>query len=127
MPKHIFETGGVVSPLGKGITAAPIDLLPESRAVNVVNHYKSDPLNIALKIMDTCQYGEEYVKDGGEKTDLEQGHYARFTGVETNRNSNLTAGRIYDSVLKMDRRGVYLGGTFQVLLHVTNKKYSEEQ
>jgi CTP synthase len=121
MPKYIFVTGGVVSSLGKGITAASIGLLLKSRGVNVINQ-KFDPyLNVDPGTMNPYQHGEVYVTDDGAETDLDLGHYERFTGVTTNRNCNYTAGRIYDAIIKKERRGDYLGGTVQVVPHVTNE------
>ena len=121
MPKHIFVTGGVVSSLGKGITAASIGLLLKSRGLKVI-HQKFDPyLNVDPGTMSPYQHGEVYVTDDGAETDLDLGHYERFTGVSTNRNCNFTAGRIYDTILKKERRGDYLGGTVQVVPHVTGE------
>ncbi len=121
MPKHIFVTGGVVSSLGKGITAASIGLLLKSRGLKVV-HQKFDPyLNVDPGTMNPYQHGEVYVTDDGAETDLDLGHYERFTGVTTNKNCNYTTGRIYDTILKRERRGDYLGGTVQVVPHVTSE------
>ena len=121
MPKYIFVTGGVVSSLGKGITAASIGLLLKSRGLNVV-HQKYDPyLNVDPGTMNPYQHGEVYVTDDGTETDLDLGHYERFTGVTTDRNCNFTTGRIYDTIIKKERRGDYLGGTVQVVPHVTNE------
>ncbi len=121
MPKFIFVTGGVVSSLGKGITAASIGLLLKSRGVSVV-HQKFDPyLNVDPGTMNPYQHGEVYVTDDGTETDLDLGHYERFTGVTTNRNCNYTTGRIYDSIIKKERRGDYLGATVQVVPHVTSE------
>jgi CTP synthase len=119
MAKFIFVTGGVVSSLGKGITAASIGLLLKSRGLNVI-HQKFDPyLNVDPGTMNPYQHGEVYVTDDGAETDLDLGHYERFTGALTNRNCNYTSGRIYDSIIKKERRGDYLGGTVQVVPHVT--------
>ncbi len=121
MAKFIFVTGGVVSSLGKGITAASIGLLLKSRGLNVVNQ-KFDPyLNVDPGTMSPYQHGEVYVTDDGAETDLDLGHYERFTGITTNRNCNYTSGRIYDSIIKKERRGDYLGGTVQVVPHVTTE------
>jgi len=121
MPKFIFITGGVVSSLGKGITAASIGLLLKSRGITVA-HQKFDPyLNVDPGTMNPYQHGEVYVTDDGTETDLDLGHYERFTGVTTNRNCNYTAGRIYDAIIKKERRGDYLGGTVQVVPHVTTE------
>ncbi len=121
MSKYIFVTGGVVSSLGKGITAASIGLLLKSRKIRVA-HQKYDPyLNVDPGTMNPYQHGEVYVTDDGTETDLDLGHYERFTGISTNRNCNFTAGKIYDSIIKKERRGDYLGGTVQVVPHVTNE------
>jgi CTP synthase len=119
MAKFIFVTGGVVSSLGKGITAASIGLLLKSRGLSVI-HQKFDPyLNVDPGTMNPYQHGEVYVTDDGAETDLDLGHYERFTGALTNQNCNYTSGRIYDSIIKKERRGDYLGGTVQVVPHVT--------
>jgi CTP synthase len=119
MPKYIFVTGGVVSSLGKGITAASIGMLLKSRGVSVINQ-KFDPyLNVDPGTMNPYQHGEVYVTDDGAETDLDLGHYERFTGVTTKRSCNYTSGRIYDTIIKKERRGDYLGGTVQVVPHVT--------
>jgi CTP synthase len=121
MPKYIFVTGGVVSSLGKGITAASIGLLLKSRGIHVA-HQKFDPyLNVDPGTMNPYQHGEVYVTDDGAETDLDLGHYERFTGYITSRNSNYTAGRIYDTLIKKERRGDFLGGTVQVVPHVTTE------
>jgi len=121
MAKHIFVTGGVVSSLGKGITAASIGLLLKSRGLRVI-HQKFDPyLNVDPGTMNPYQHGEVYVTDDGAETDLDLGHYERFTGVTTTRHCNYTSGRIYDSIIKKERRGDYLGGTVQVVPHVTTE------
>jgi CTP synthase len=121
MIKYIFVTGGVVSSLGKGITASSIGLLLKSRGVRVA-HQKFDPyLNVDPGTMNPYQHGEVYVTDDGAETDLDLGHYERFTGYPTSRNSNYTAGRIYDILIKKERRGDFLGGTVQVVPHVTTE------
>jgi CTP synthase len=121
MPKYIFITGGVVSSLGKGITASSLGLLLKSRGLHVA-HQKFDPyLNVDPGTMSPYQHGEVFVTDDGAETDLDLGHYERFTGVTTNRNSNYTAGRIYDSIIRKERRGDYLGATVQVVPHVTGE------
>ena len=121
MPKYIFVTGGVVSSLGKGITAASIGVLLKSRGLRIV-HQKFDPyLNVDPGTMNPYQHGEVYVTDDGAETDLDLGHYERFTGVTTNKNCNYTTGRIYDAIIKKERRGDYLGGTVQVVPHVTTE------
>lgn len=121
MSKYIFVTGGVVSSLGKGIAAASIGLLLKSRGLRVA-HQKFDPyLNVDPGTMNPYQHGEVFVTDDGAETDLDLGHYERFTGVITNRNCNYTAGRIYDTLIKNERRGDYLGGTVQVIPHMTGE------
>ncbi|ERP31459.1 CTP synthase [Chitinivibrio alkaliphilus] len=121
MPKHIFITGGVVSSLGKGITAASIGLLLKSRGLKVILQ-KFDPyLNVDPGTMNPYEHGEVYVTDDGTETDLDLGHYERFTGVSTNKYCNFTAGKIYDSILRKERRGDFLGGTVQVVPHVTGE------
>ena len=121
MPKYIFVTGGVVSSLGKGITASSIGLLLKSRGLRVA-HQKFDPyLNVDPGTMNPYQHGEVYVTEDGAETDLDLGHYERFTGCMTSRNSNYTAGRIYDILIKKERRGDFLGGTVQVVPHVTTE------
>ena len=121
MAKFIFVTGGVVSSLGKGITAASIGLLLKSRKLNVM-HQKFDPyLNVDPGTMNPYQHGEVYVTDDGAETDLDLGHYERFTGIKTSRNCNYTAGRIYDSIITKERKGEYLGSTIQVVPHVTTE------
>ncbi len=121
MAKYIFVTGGVVSSLGKGITAASIGVLLKSRGLRVI-HQKFDPyLNVDPGTMNPYQHGEVYVTDDGAESDLDLGHYERFTGVTTNRNCNYTSGRIYDAIIKKERRGDYLGGTVQVVPHVTSE------
>jgi CTP synthase len=121
MPKYIFVTGGVVSSLGKGITAASIGLLLKSRGLTII-HQKYDPyLNVDPGTMNPYQHGEVYVTDDGAETDLDLGHYERFTGAITNRNCNFTSGRIYESLIKKERRGDFLGGTVQVVPHVTGE------
>ena len=121
MAKHIFVTGGVVSSLGKGLTAASIGLLMESRGLRVAMQ-KFDPyLNVDPGTMSPFQHGEVYVTDDGAETDLDLGHYERFTSARTTRDSNFTAGQIYHSVIAKERRGEYLGRTIQVVPHITNE------
>lgn len=121
MSKHIFVTGGVVSSLGKGLTSAAIGLLLERRGLRV-RMQKLDPyLNIDPGTMSPYQHGEVYVLDDGAETDLDLGHYERFTNSELSRDSNCTTGRIYLSVINKERRGEYLGKTVQVVPHVTNE------
>jgi CTP synthase len=121
MAKHIFVTGGVVSSLGKGIAAASIGCLLESRGISV-SLQKFDPyLNVDPGTMSPFQHGEVFVTDDGAETDLDLGHYERFTHVHLTRNHNLTSGRIYERILQKERRGDYLGKTVQVIPHVTNE------
>lgn len=119
--KYIFVTGGVVSSLGKGITAASLGRLLKSRGISVTNQ-KFDPyLNIDPGTMSPYQHGEVFVTDDGAETDLDLGHYERFTDVNLNKMSNVTTGKIYWSVLNKERKGDYLGGTVQVIPHITNE------
>ncbi|MDR0867436.1 MAG: CTP synthase [Planctomycetota bacterium] len=120
MSKFIFITGGVVSSLGKGLTAASIGLLLRARGLNV-RMQKLDPyINVDPGTMNPFQHGEVFVTDDGAETDLDLGHYERFAGVRTNRQSNYTTGRIYLDIIERERRGDFLGGTVQVVPHVTN-------
>jgi len=119
--KYIFVTGGVVSSLGKGITAASIALLLKQRGYRIAMQ-KLDPyLNIDPGTMSPYQHGEVYVTDDGTETDLDLGHYERFAGVSCNHNSNYTAGKIYSAVLALERSGGYLGKTVQVIPHITDE------
>ena len=121
MTKHIFITGGVVSSLGKGITAASIGMLLKNRGLNV-RHQKLDPyINVDPGTMSPFQHGEVYVTEDGAETDLDLGHYERFTGIPCSRNSNYTTGQIYNSVISKERKGDYLGATVQVIPHITNE------
>ncbi len=121
MTKHIFITGGVVSSLGKGITAASIALLLLRRGYKV-RMQKFDPyLNVDPGTMSPYQHGEVYVTDDGAETDLDLGHYERFAGITCSQASNYTAGRIYSNVISRERQGGYLGNTVQVIPHVTNE------
>ena len=119
--KYVFITGGVVSSLGKGITSASLALLLKSRGYKVFMQ-KLDPyLNVDPGTMSPYQHGEVFVTDDGAETDLDLGHYERFAGVTCSKASNYTSGRIYASVLARERAGGYLGGTVQVVPHVTNE------
>jgi len=121
MTKHIFVTGGVVSSLGKGLTSASIGLLLERRGLRV-RMQKMDPyLNIDPGTMSPYQHGEVYVLDDGSETDLDLGHYERFTQSPLSSQSNFTTGRIYRSVIQKERQGKYLGATVQVIPHVTDE------
>ena len=119
--KYIFVTGGVVSSLGKGITAACLGQLLKSRGFNVTTQ-KFDPyLNVDPGIMSPYQHGEVFVTEDGAETDLDLGHYERFIDVNLNKNCSVSAGRIYWSVLNKEREGAYNGGTVQVIPHITNE------
>jgi CTP synthase len=119
--KYIFITGGVVSSLGKGITAASLGRLLKSRGLRV-SLQKMDPyLNFDPGTMSPYQHGEVFVTDDGAETDLDLGHYERFTDTNLTKNSNVTTGKIYCSVISKERKGDYLGGTVQVIPHITNE------
>jgi CTP synthase len=119
--QYIFVTGGVVSSLGKGIVAASLGLLLKSRG-HSVQFQKLDPyLNVDPGTMNPYQHGEVYITKDGAETDLDLGHYERFTGIETNKKSNFTAGRIYTKVISEERKGASLGDTIQVVPHITNE------
>ncbi len=121
MTKHIFVTGGVVSSLGKGLTAASLALLLKKRGYRV-KMQKLDPyLNVDPGTMSPYQHGEVYVTVDGAETDLDLGHYERFTGEDCTRASNFTTGRIYSAVIQRERQGGYLGKTVQVVPHITNE------
>ena len=121
MAKHIFVTGGVVSGLGKGITAASLGRLLKSRGLKVAAQ-KLDPyMNIDPGTMSPLQHGEVFVTDDGAETDLDLGHYERFIDEDLNKFSNLTSGKVYWSVLNKERNGEYLGSTVQIIPHVTNE------
>lgn len=121
MAKYIFVTGGVVSSLGKGITASAIGQLLKSRGLSVFMQ-KFDPyINIDPGTMSPLQHGEVFVTDDGAETDLDLGHYERFIDENLNRHSNVTTGKIYQSVINRERRGDYLGATVQVIPHITNQ------
>ena len=121
MTKYVFVTGGVVSSLGKGITAASLGRLLKSRGIKVAIQ-KLDPyINIDPGTMSPYQHGEVFVTDDGAETDLDLGHYERFTDVNLSRSSNVTTGGIYWSVISKERKGDYLGATVQVIPHITNE------
>ncbi|MGO2566333.1 MAG: CTP synthase [Brochothrix thermosphacta] len=121
MTKYIFVTGGVVSSIGKGITAASLGRLLKNRGLSVTIQ-KFDPyINVDPGTMSPYQHGEVFVTDDGAETDLDLGHYERFIDINLNQNSNVTTGKIYSEVLKKERRGDYLGGTVQVIPHITNE------
>ena len=121
MAKYIFVTGGVVSGLGKGITAASLGRLLKSRGLKVAAQ-KLDPyINVDPGTMSPYQHGEVYVTEDGAETDLDLGHYERFIDENLNKYSNLTSGKVYWNVLNKERRGEYLGSTVQVIPHITNE------
>jgi len=121
MPRYIFITGGVVSSLGKGLASAALGAVLQARGFKV-RLRKLDPyLNVDPGTMSPYQHGEVYVTDDGAETDLDLGHYERFTGVAARKSDNITTGRIYWNVLEKERRGDYLGGTVQVIPHITNE------
>ena len=119
--KFVFVTGGVVSSIGKGLAAASIGALMEARGLRVT-HIKLDPyINVDPGTMSPYQHGEVYVTDDGAETDLDLGHYERFTSARMTRANNLTTGKIYDAVISKERRGEYLGATIQVIPHITDE------
>lgn len=119
--KHIFVTGGVASSLGKGIISATIGKLLQARGYNITIQ-KFDPyINPDPGIMNPNEHGETFVTDDGQETDLDLGHYERFTGIHTTRHNSMTTGRIYLSVIEKERRGEYLGKTIQVVPHITDE------
>ncbi len=121
MPKFIFVTGGVASSVGKGVTAASIGRLLKSRGI-AVSAQKLDPyINVDPGTMSPYQHGEVFVTDDGAETDLDLGHYERFLDVNLNRGSNVTTGQVYSAVIAKERRGDFLGGTIQVIPHITNE------
>src|SRR5664279_5641727 len=121
MAKYVFVTGGVVSSLGKGIAAASLGAILESRGIKVTM-LKLDPyINVDPGTMSPFQHGEVFVTDDGAETDLDLGHYERFTSAKMGKRNNFTTGQIYDTVLKKERRGEYLGKTVQVIPHITDE------
>src|SRR6188474_3606213 len=119
--KFVFITGGVVSSIGKGLTSASIGALMEARGLRVT-HLKLDPyINVDPGTMSPFQHGEVFVTDDGAETDLDLGHYERFTDVRMAKRNNFTTGQIYESVIRKERRGDYLGGTVQVIPHITDE------
>ncbi|OBZ15673.1 MULTISPECIES: CTP synthase [Bacillales] len=121
MTKYIFVTGGVVSSLGKGITAASLGRLLKNRGLKVTIQ-KFDPyINVDPGTMSPYQHGEVFVTDDGAETDLDLGHYERFIDINLSKNNNVTSGKIYSNVITKERRGDYLGGTVQVIPHITNE------
>src|ERR1051325_8143533 len=121
MTKYIFVTGGVVSSLGKGIAAASLAAILESRGLKV-SMVKLDPyLNVDPGTMSPFQHGEVFVTEDGAETDLDLGHYERFVSAKMSKRNNFTTGQIYESVIRKERRGDYLGGTVQVIPHITDE------
>ena len=121
MTKYVFVTGGVVSSLGKGIAAASLGAILESRGLRVT-HLKLDPyINVDPGTMSPFQHGEVFVTEDGAETDLDLGHYERFTSAKMSKRNNFTTGQIYDAVIKKERRGEYLGKTVQVIPHITDE------
>src|SRR3990172_2125826 len=121
MTKYVFVTGGVVSSLGKGIAAASLAALLESRGIKVTL-LKLDPyINVDPGTMSPFQHGEVFVTEDGAETDLDLGHYERFASAKMTRRNNFTTGQIYESVIRKERRGDYLGGTVQVIPHITDE------
>lgn len=119
--KYIFVTGGVVSSLGKGITAASLGRLLKLRGLRV-SMQKLDPyINVDPGTMNPYQHGEVFVTDDGAETDLDLGHYERFIDESLSQNSNVTSGRVYKTVIDRERRGEYLGATVQIIPHITNE------
>ena len=119
--KYVFVTGGVVSSIGKGLASASVGALLEARGLRVTN-VKLDPyINVDPGTMSPYQHGEVFVTDDGAETDLDLGHYERFTTVRMTRNNNFTTGRIYEAVISKERRGEYLGATVQVIPHITDE------
>jgi CTP synthase len=119
--KYVFVTGGVVSSLGKGITAASLARLMKSRGLRV-DMLKFDPyINVDPGTMNPYQHGEVFVTEDGAETDLDLGHYERFLDQDMGRRNNCTAGQIYDGVISKERRGEFLGKTVQVIPHITNE------
>ena len=120
MARYIFVTGGVVSSLGKGLSSASLAYLLQSRGYKV-RIRKLDPyLNVDPGTMSPFQHGEVFVTDDGAETDLDLGHYERFSGISAKKSDNITTGKIYSDVLKRERQGKYLGKTVQVIPHITN-------
>ncbi|MBQ2788705.1 MAG: CTP synthetase, partial [Thermoguttaceae bacterium] len=121
MTKHIFVTGGVVSSLGKGLTSASIGMLLESRGLSV-RMQKLDPyLNVFPGLLSPQEHGETYILDDGSETDLDLGHYERFTNSPLSKDSSWTTGKIYQRIREKEKRGEYRGKTVQVVPHVTNE------
>src|SRR3972149_5224330 len=121
MSKYIFVTGGVVSGVGKGITVASIGTILKSRKVTVALQKLDQYLNVDPGTMSPYQHGEVFVTQDGAETDLDLGHYERFVDIDLTNESSVTSGQIYNAVIGKERRGEFLGGTIQVVPHVTNE------
>ena len=121
MTKYIFVTGGVVSSLGKGISAASLGAILESRNLRVTM-IKLDPyINVDPGTMSPFQHGEVFVTNDGAETDLDLGHYERFVRTKLGKKNNFTAGRVYENFIESERRGDYLGATVQIIPHITDE------
>src|SRR6187431_2567188 len=121
MAKYVFVTGGVTSSLGKGITAASVGRILKARGLRV-SILKLDPyINVDPGTMSPYQHGEVFVTDDGAETDLDLGHYERFIDANLSQSSNVTTGQVYSAVIARERRGDFLGGTIQVIPHITNE------
>ena len=121
VPRHVFVTGGVVSSLGKGLTAASLGRLLRARGISVVMQ-KLDPyINVDPGTMNPFQHGEVFITDDGSETDLDIGHYERFLDVNLSGKANATTGQVYSTVIAKERRGEYLGDTVQVIPHITDE------
>jgi CTP synthase len=121
MTRYIFVTGGVVSSLGKGIASASLGTILEAHGLNVTI-LKLDPyLNVDPGTMSPFQHGEVFVTEDGAETDLDLGHYERFLSSKMSKRNNFTSGKVYETILRRERRGDYLGGTVQVIPHVTDE------
>src|SRR5271155_1654304 len=121
MTRYIFITGGVVSSLGKGVASASLAAILEARGLKV-NLMKLDPyINVDPGTMNPFQHGEVFVTEDGAETDLDLGHYERFVRVKMTKHNNFTTGRIYANVIRKERKGDYLGGTVQVIPHITDE------
>src|SRR6476620_12668433 len=121
MAKYVFVTGGVVSSIGKGITTACLGRLLRNRGFHVMMMKLYPYLNVDAGTMNPYQHGEVFVTEDGAETDLDLGHYERFVDVRMGKAKNFTTGQIYESVIRKERRGDYLGGTVQVIPHITDE------
>ena len=121
MTKYIFITGGVISSLGKGIAAASLGSILESRNINIT-FMKCDPyINVDPGTINPYEHGEVFVTDDGAETDLDLGYYERFTNLKMSKKNNITSGQIYSNVIRNERKGLYLGSTVQVIPHITDE------